>query len=58
MDAESLVQAAQGCWAAFYLVHSMTAAAQDFAAADRQAARKWPGPRRKHAWTASSTWGG
>ena len=39
MDAESLRQAAQGCWAAFYLVHSMTAAAQDFAAADRQAAR-------------------
>ncbi|MDP2045846.1 MAG: NAD(P)H-binding protein, partial [Deltaproteobacteria bacterium] len=38
MDAESLRQAAQGCWAAFYLVHSMTAAAQDFAAADRQAA--------------------
>ena len=39
MDAESLRQAAQGCWAAFYLVHSMTAAARDFAAADRQAAR-------------------
>ncbi len=38
MDAESLRQAAQGCWAAFYLVHSMTAAARDFAAADRQAA--------------------
>ena len=38
MDAESLRQAAQGCWAAFYLVHSMTAAAHDFAAADRQAA--------------------
>ena len=39
MDAESLRQAAQGCWAAFYLVHSMTAAARDFAATDRQAAR-------------------
>ncbi len=39
MDAASLRQAAQGCWAAFYLVHSMTAAAKDFAAADRQAAR-------------------
>ncbi len=39
MDAESLGQAAQGCWAAFYLVHSMTAAARDFAAADRQAAQ-------------------
>ncbi len=39
MDAESLGRAAQGCWAAFYLVHSMNAAARDFAAADRQAAR-------------------
>ena len=39
MDGASLVQAAQGCWAAFYLVHSMTAVARDFAAADRQAAR-------------------
>jgi uncharacterized protein YbjT (DUF2867 family) len=39
MDAESLHQAARGCGAAFYLVHSMTAAARDFAAADRQAAR-------------------
>jgi uncharacterized protein YbjT (DUF2867 family) len=38
MDAESLHQAARGCGAAFYLVHSMTAAARDFAAADRQAA--------------------
>jgi uncharacterized protein YbjT (DUF2867 family)/uncharacterized protein YndB with AHSA1/START domain len=39
MDAESLGRAAKGCWAAFYLVHSMTAAARDFAEADRQAAR-------------------
>ncbi len=39
MDLESLRQAAQGCGAAFYLVHSMTAAARDFADADRQAAR-------------------
>jgi uncharacterized protein YbjT (DUF2867 family) len=38
MDLESLHQAAKGCWAAFYLVHSMTAAARDFAAADRRAA--------------------
>jgi uncharacterized protein YbjT (DUF2867 family) len=38
MDLESLRHAAQGCWAAYYLVHSMTAAARDFAAADRQAA--------------------
>jgi uncharacterized protein YbjT (DUF2867 family) len=39
MDGESLRQAAQGCWAAFYLVHSMTAAARDFPEVDRQAAR-------------------
>jgi uncharacterized protein YbjT (DUF2867 family) len=39
MDGESLLQAAQGCWGAFYLVHSMTAAARDFAEVDRQAAR-------------------
>jgi uncharacterized protein YbjT (DUF2867 family) len=38
MDLESLRQAAQGCGAAYYLVHSMTAAARDFAAADRRAA--------------------
>jgi uncharacterized protein YbjT (DUF2867 family)/uncharacterized protein YndB with AHSA1/START domain len=39
MDGESLRQATRGCWAAFYLVHSMTAAARDFAKADRQAAQ-------------------
>ncbi|MEJ2093333.1 MAG: SDR family oxidoreductase [Syntrophobacterales bacterium] len=39
MDADSLRRAAQGCWAAFYLVHSMTAAAKDFPEADRQAAQ-------------------
>jgi uncharacterized protein YbjT (DUF2867 family) len=39
MDRESLLRATQGCWAAFYLVHSMTAAARDFPDADRQAAR-------------------
>jgi uncharacterized protein YbjT (DUF2867 family) len=39
MDGASLRQATRGCWAAFYLVHSMTAAARDFAAADRQAAQ-------------------
>ncbi|MCK9377512.1 MAG: SDR family oxidoreductase [Syntrophobacterales bacterium] len=38
LDEDSLLRAAQGCWAAFYLVHSMTAAAQDFAAVDRRAA--------------------
>ncbi|MFA4904548.1 MAG: SDR family oxidoreductase [Desulfobaccales bacterium] len=39
MDAVSLRQATRGCWAAFYLVHSMTAAARDFPEADRQAAQ-------------------
>jgi uncharacterized protein YbjT (DUF2867 family)/uncharacterized protein YndB with AHSA1/START domain len=39
MDGESLRRATRGCWAAFYLVHSMTAAARDFAQADLQAAR-------------------
>jgi uncharacterized protein YbjT (DUF2867 family)/uncharacterized protein YndB with AHSA1/START domain len=39
MDPASLSRAARGCWAAFYLVHSMTAAGHDFAAADRQAAQ-------------------
>lgn len=39
MDGKSLRRAANGCWAAFYLVHSMTAAARDFPEADRLAAR-------------------
>ncbi len=39
MDADSLVKAARGCWAAFYLVHSMNRRGRDFAAADRRAAR-------------------
>jgi len=39
LDAASLHRAAQGCWAAYYLVHSMTAAARDFARTDRQAAQ-------------------
>ncbi len=38
-DPPSLVQAADGCWAAFYLVHSMLDSARDFAAHDRRAAR-------------------
>ena len=39
LDYESLATAAQGCWAAFYLVHSMNPRQQDFAEADRKAAR-------------------
>jgi uncharacterized protein YbjT (DUF2867 family)/uncharacterized protein YndB with AHSA1/START domain len=38
LDEASLGQAVQGCWAAFYLVHSMTAAVEDFAQTDRRAA--------------------
>jgi uncharacterized protein YbjT (DUF2867 family) len=39
LDYESLLKAAQGCWAAFYLVHSMNPRHMDFAQADSNAAR-------------------
>lgn len=38
-DPMSLARGLRGCWAAFYLVHSMNPATRDFAAADRRAAR-------------------
>lgn len=38
---DSLKSALQGCANAFYLVHSMSAAVQDFAAADRTAAKNF-----------------
>lgn len=38
LDPASLKKAAQGCWAALYLVHSMSAGHKDFAEADRKAA--------------------
>ncbi len=38
-DIESLCKAAKGCWAAFYLVHSMNPQHKDFASADRKAAQ-------------------
>ena len=38
-DYESLRRAADGTWAAYYLVHSMSARARDFAEADRLGAR-------------------
>jgi uncharacterized protein YbjT (DUF2867 family) len=38
-DGESLRRAADGTWAAYYLVHSMTAHGRDFAEADRRGAR-------------------
>lgn len=38
LDYESLKNATQGCWAAFYLVHSMNPRHKDFVRADRDAA--------------------
>ncbi len=38
LDYASLEKAVEGCWAAFYLVHSMNARHKDFAGADRNAA--------------------
>lgn len=38
LDLESLKKASSGCWAAYYLVHSMIAQKDKFAAADRRAA--------------------
>jgi len=39
LDAESLARATQGCWAAFYLVHSMLADPGKFGETDRRAAQ-------------------
>ncbi len=39
MDPESLKRAAAGCWAAYYLVHSMITQEHRFAEADRKAAQ-------------------
>ena len=39
LDETSLIRAAAGCWAAFYLVHSMNPQHKDFAKADRKAAQ-------------------
>jgi len=38
LDPPSLIKACQGCWAAYYLVHSMNPFTRDFAETDRQAA--------------------
>ena len=38
LDLESLKRATKGCWAAFYLVHSMVAQGQQYVAADRTSA--------------------
>ena len=43
LDSDSLMKAAQGCWAAFYLVHSMNSRRKDFARADRVSARNMAG---------------
>ncbi len=39
LDKESLVKAGQGCWAAFYLVHSMNADPKGYTETDRRAAQ-------------------
>jgi len=39
LDSDSLIEAAKGCWAAFYLVHSMNPRNKNFAKADRAAAQ-------------------
>jgi uncharacterized protein YbjT (DUF2867 family) len=39
LDQRSLEKASSGCWAAYYLVHSMIAQKEKFAEADRRAAR-------------------
>jgi uncharacterized protein YbjT (DUF2867 family) len=39
LDPASLLRAAKGCWAVFYLVHSMNAQKRDFVETDRRAAR-------------------
>jgi uncharacterized protein YbjT (DUF2867 family) len=39
LDRSSLEEACNGCWAAYYLVHSMIAQKEKFAEADRRAAR-------------------
>ena len=39
LDLESLKRAAAGCWAAYYLVHSMIAQKEKFVEADRRAAQ-------------------
>ena len=39
LDRESLEKACRGCWAAYYLVHSMIAQKEKYVEADRQAAR-------------------
>ena len=39
LDYESLLNATKGCWAAFYLVHSMNPQSKNFAESDRKAAQ-------------------
>ena len=39
LDKKSLVKACEGCWAAFYLVHSMNADPKGYAETDRRAAQ-------------------
>jgi len=48
VDYESVINAARGCWAAFYLIHSMNPRNKDFAEADRRAAKNMAKAAAKH----------
>jgi uncharacterized protein YbjT (DUF2867 family) len=39
LDYESVLKATRGCWAAFYLIHSMNPRNKNFSEADRKAAK-------------------
>lgn len=47
LDASSLEKSLQGCWAAFYLVHSMNPQSKDFSRTDRIAAQNMAGAASK-----------
>jgi len=53
-DQGSLEKAAEGCWAAFYLVHSMEPGIHNFEQADRDAAEKMSAAASR----AGLNWGG
>ena len=43
LDPDQLTRSCRGCWAAFYLIHSMNPRTPDFADSDRRAARNMAG---------------
>ena len=56
LDRESLTRAAEGCWAIYYLVHSMDGPHEEFAQRDRNARRIWSPPRARRKPIGLSTW--